>query len=311
VKPNFSFNAKALLPALPALRATADDRRLTFASACVCFFVAFALAQALSVSLAPGLFADASDRARQRAEREQRFYPVLVEQEYRPEARTDQVRAFSDVTAEGTGGITALAGFHTLSSDDTLETPRPAAQASASNPAQTRPQPQSRPATGPGDAMERSTTVTTSAAAASGASNGANLRIPANYRFQQDFLMRFDGSSLLSIPRQELAGFRYFQNMLRQIRENFSPPGINYIYYDRAGYVLNEPIKPQVVSVQFMLDREGNVIDVRKVQSIGQDRVDESCLNSIRGQNFGPVPPEVWSQGNIFGLNFVFPAIRR
>jgi len=94
--------------------------------------------------------------------------------------------------------------------------------------------------------------------------------------------------------------------MIRTIRERFSPPGINYVYYDRAGYVLNQPIREQAVLVQFAIDKEGNVVDVHKKHSIGQERVDQACISALEGANFGPPPPEVLRKGNIFGIRFVF-----
>ena len=122
-------------------------------------------------------------------------------------------------------------------------------------------------------------------------------RIPSNYRFRSDFLLRFDGSSLLSMPLRELAGFEYFRSLINKLRNNFAPPGINYRFQDRAGYVVNEAIIPQIVKVAFALDPEGNVSDVHVVSSIGNDKVDEACMNSLRNQNFGPPPPEIFEKG--------------
>ena len=60
-----------------------------------------------------------------------------------------------------------------------------------------------------------------------------------------------------------------------------------------------------------MLNDAGQVIDVKQMSSQGQEIVDRACIDSIRGQNFGPVPPEVKEQGMIFGINFVFPGYVR
>jgi hypothetical protein len=53
------------------------------------------------------------------------------------------------------------------------------------------------------------------------------------------------------------------------------------------------------------------VIDVKLMAGQGQKIVENACIESIRGQNFGVVPPEVRENGLIFGINFVFPDILR
>ncbi|MBX7058448.1 MAG: energy transducer TonB [Leptospirales bacterium] len=276
-----------------------DDRRLTAAAAPVLFLICLFLAHVYAEENLSFLSAFTPELARQlQQERQNQIYPVLVEQAYRPPVESQQIRALSDVSAQGTGGITALAGFHTLSRFDELTQPQAGGSSGAIGGASQQE---------PGESEAALTSANQGSGRNAPGPQPQELRIPANYRFRQDFLMRFDGSSLLSIPRQELAGFRYFQDMLRQIRENFSPPGQNYIYYDRAGYVLNQPIKPQVVAVQFRMDSQGNVTDVRVLSSLHQVRVDQACIDSLRGRNFGPPPPEVLRYGDIFGINFVFP----
>lgn len=232
-------------------------------------------------------------------DKEEKIYPVLVEQDYKPKPQTEQYRALSDVSAEGTGGITLNPGFHTLTPFDRMDLgggSRGGAQNASQSSNETR----------PGDGMQQGRASNTSSGDGP-LGNDAAFRIPQNYRFQEDFALRYDGASRLSVARQELAGFRYFQHMIRQIRENFAPPGLNYAYRDNAGTVENSPIIPQTVQVLFLLDPQGNVRDVRKVSSAGQKAVDDSCMNVLIGQNFGVPPPEIFAQGNIFGINFIFP----
>lgn len=135
------------------------------------------------------------------------------------------------------------------------------------------------------------------------------MRIPANYRFQNDFALRYNQSASLSIPRRELEGYKYFRDLLRQVRTNFAPPGLNLAYRDAAGTVISQPIKPQVVRVLFLIDRDGTVRDTRVVSSMGQQPVDQACVRSLEGHNFGPPPPEIFKHGNIFGISFIFPAV--
>jgi TonB family protein len=251
------------------------------------------------------------------------IYPVLVDQMNPSPPVPGQMRAYSDVTSGGRGGITAETGFHTLSSDDTLfislsggggegGSSAPAGADSSSSgtvsdpdaPAQTGLE--RRPASGQGGEGP-------SRALPGNPGNGEDLpmRIPMNYRFRDDFALRWDSSPSISIATQELAGYKYFRDMMRQIRENFAPPGLNLAWRDQAGTIISQPIKPQVVRVLFLLDREGTVRDVRIVSSMGQVPVDEACYRVLYNQNFGPPPPEVFKHGNIFGINFLFPPVYR
>ncbi len=234
------------------------------------------------------------------AEAESHIFPVLVEQLYRPKPETQQFRALSDVTAEGKGRITLGEGFHTLSDDDTVEVSIPGGRSgtAGSQAAETRPGrgPIVRPGS-PGDPSSQSQ------------GDDGRFRIPSNYRFRKDFVLAYDGSPRFSVARQELAGFKYFQNMFRRIRETFAPPGLNYAYQDMAGTVVNQPIKPQIVEVAFLIDDDGNVRDVKKISSMGQDAVDRACMETLIGQNFGKPPPEIFANGHVFGIGFVFPAV--
>jgi len=284
-----------LITTLPPDR---DGRRLVFSGMPVFFlsafllFASYAQIRRFNVLPVPSFQPDAL-----MDQKEDKIYPVLVEQDYKPRPETEQFRALSDVSAEGKGGITLTPGFHTLTPFDRLDIGGGSRAGSQSNASSNE--------TRSGEGQQQGST---SQSRGDGQmSNDAMFRIPMNYRFQQDFSLRYDGSAQLSIARQELAGFRYFQHMLHQIRENFAPPGLNYAYRDMAGVVVSETISPQVVQVLFLLDPQGNVRDVRKVSSLGQRAVDESCINSLAGQNFGPPPPEVFAQGNIFGINFIFP----
>ena len=278
-----------------------DDRRLVLAGlpvymvAAMSVFLVYAQARRLMFMDVPAFEKQLSGE-----KKDEKIYPVLVEQNYRPKPETDQYRALSDVSAEGKGFLTLNPGFHALTPYDRLElsaASRGSQSASSDNSANA--------AEGQGGKQGGNT----GSNAPGNIGDDANFRIPQNYRFRQDFALRYDGSSRLSLARKELAGFRYFQKMIRQIEENFSPPGLNYAYRDNAGLVTSEPVIPQSVQVLFMLDPEGNVRDVRKVSSIGQKAVDDACVNVLKGQNFGVPPPEIFAQGNIFGINFIFPPV--
>jgi len=281
-----------------------DDRRLLSAGFPILLCFSLIFAQYFSANIKA--WNETIDPAREALRNLQSStYQVLVEQDDRVDPKTNQIRALSDVTSEGTGHLTQTEGFHTLTEQDRMEMGKPGAPGSNAQ------QQISKPADtlhGNGPAPD---TMSSRSGTQSMSGDQTEFKIPSNYRFREDFSLRYDDTARLSIARQEIAGFRYFQHMLRQIRENFAPPGYNYAYRDMAGYVVNQPIKPQVVQVLFLLDSQGNVRDVRKVYSANQAAVDEACINALAGQNFGPPPPEVFQQGNIFGINFIFPAYFR
>lgn len=307
----------------------ADDRRLLVSGLPVFLALSLLFGVFYKDRVNPLLFNDidlirkARSTLADRENHEKKIYPVLLTQKYAPKAKTEQFRALSDVSAEGTGGITRREGFHTLTPHDEMDPGRPG-QAGAGGGGQ-RPQAEpKRSAAGeerrPGDQAQRKQTTerrrdereTTAyrpgdPGAPGRGQTGSDFKIPANYRFEQDFALRYDSSRRLSIARQELAGFHYFQRMLRQIGQSWSLPGAIYTYRDTFGRVTSQSVAPQVVKVLFALDPDGRVRDVRVVASLGEERVDESCMSALRGQNFGPPPPAVLEQGNIFGINFIIP----
>lgn len=315
-----------------------DDRRLVGSGAFV-----FALVSVFSgffhASQSPSFIADYISQTITNtagATQGDMIYPVLVEQKSPVPVQTSQIRALSDVNSQGTGGITERKGFHTLSGDDTMlvsygnQVGAPAgtptgtaglgamvhnntAAGSESTTGRTfehgETPAESSGASSQGEGSGQKKQLTVADIRAGKGLKASPMRIPSNYRFQADFAMRYDQSPTLSIATRELAGFQYFRDMLRQIRENFAPPGLNTAYRDNMGRYISQPIKPQVVKVLFLLDETGKVQDVRVVSSMGQTAVDSACVRSLLNQNFGPPPPEVLRNGNIFGINFVFPAV--
>ncbi len=255
-------------------------------------------------SLVIGLFYSSgsllpSDAARNRAARQlagqdNQVYQVLVEQQYSPPPKTKQIRALSNVTAEGTGRLTRQKGFHTLTPHDTFRMEGGKSKGTEGDGKRFRDGP------GPFKSGRRGGT---------GGDNRAMMRIPSNYRFEQATRLGFTVGGPLSIPRVKFEGFRYFQKMLRQIRAKFSPPGANYVYRDQYGTFTQNTIKPQVVKVLFLIDKQGRVLDVRVVSRTVQKIVEQACVESLMGQNFGPPPPAVLKKGNIIGINFIFPPI--
>ncbi|EQA45110.1 TonB protein, C-terminal domain protein [Leptospira broomii serovar Hurstbridge str. 5399] len=292
-----------------------DDRRLLFASFLVFAFASFLVAHLFTRNVLWKILGeDPMVKVTDRDERE-KIYEVLLEQDFVDSRVKDEYKALSNVDAAGSGGLTKKEGFHTDSPHREFIwgnlIKRPSQQANPKS-SQTKTEEEkvydvailkNDPVQEPTKSQEQSTQSSAS---------GRMTKIPFNYRFEQDFLFRWDGGQSLSIPRKKLAGYDYFKRMLRQIEGSFAPPGGgNFGYRDGAGTVVREAIIPGEVRVQFMLNDVGQVIDTKLVSSQGQGMVDRACIDTLRGQNFGPVPEDVKSQGMIFGIRFIFPGFRR
>lgn len=288
-----------------------DEERLVFSAGFVILIFSLFLAHLFTRNLLwKFLGSESNIELESRAQRE-KIYNVLVEQDFKDKTIKDQIKALSDEDAAGSGGLTEKEGFHTLTPFYEFimgkKFSTPSSEVSSSK------QKQEEEIYEVGvyriDPLEKVPAKIISSAKPS--DKGQETRIPANYRFQQDFLFRWDGSRSISIPRKQLAGYHYFKNMLKKIENNFFPPGGgNFAYRDSAGFVIREGILPGETKIVFMLNDAGEVIDVKQVSSQGQEIVDRACLDAIRGQNFGPVPPEVKENGLIFGINFIFPGFR-
>ncbi|TGL59135.1 TonB-dependent receptor [Leptospira ognonensis] len=245
------------------------------------------------------------------AEEKEKIYDVLVEQQFINPEKKDEYKALSNQDSAGGGGITENQGFHTLSPFREF-----IFGSAASNPSKAQPKAEQSKEE---DIFEvgifKADPISKQNQEESpnqSQSSGKMMKIPFNYRFQQDFLFRWDGAKALTVPTKQFAGFYYFKNMLRRIEESFAPPGGgNFAYRDMAGTVVREGIKPGETRVQFLLSEGGQVLDVKLISSQGQVVVDQSCMDSIRGQNFGPVPEEIKAKGLIFGINFIFPGAYR
>jgi hypothetical protein len=290
-----------------------DDRRLFYSAAIVLLFLSLIISHLFTRNLLWKMLGTESIvDIESRIERE-KVYNVLVEQDFKDKTKTDQIKALSEEDSAGTGGITEKEGFHSLSPfyEFILGNNSPNTNPKSSQPNskekeedvyevgifKSDPIIQKNPVLQPRKEIAPST--------------GSPQKIPSNYRFQQDFLFRWDGSQSISIPRKQLAGYQYFKSMLRKIENSFYPPGGgNFAYRDAAGLVIREGIAPGETKVVFLLNDAGDVIDVKQMSTQGQAIVDQACMDAIRGQNFGPVPPEVKQNGLTFGINFIFPGFR-
>jgi hypothetical protein len=243
-----------------------------------------------------------------------KIYEVLLEQEFTNKKEKDEMKALSNEDSAGSGGLTEKEGFHTSSPFYEFifgGMPSSASQLVSKQKEEKKTEDEIyEVGVLQNDPMMKQAPTTKQAV--SNPNSGPQTKIPFNYRFQQDFLFRWDGSSQISIPRKKLAGYQYFKKMIKQIEQSFAAPGGgNYAYRDHGGTVVHQAINPGETKISFLLDDAGQVIDVKQMSTQGQHLVDQACIDSIKGQNFGVVPQEVKEQGMVIGINFVFPGYMR
>lgn len=289
-----------------------DDRRMFFSAGTVLLILAFIISHLYTKNLLWRFLG--TDKPLQELNstlNKEKVYNVLVEQDFKDKSVKDQIKALSDADAAGTGGLTEKEGFHSLSPFYEFLMGAKGSAASVPNEAASKNKKEDEVyevGIYKADPVSKPVVKAPPSTSFSQATPSQQTKIPANYRFQQDFLFRWDGSQALSIPRKQLAGYHYFKSMLRKIENSFYPPGGgNFAYRDSRGYMIREGIVPGEVKVMFLLNDTGDVIDIKLVSSMGQKIVDTACLDSIRGQNFGAVPAEVKENGMTFGINFIFP----
>ncbi|AYV56826.1 TonB-dependent receptor [Leptospira kmetyi] len=288
-----------------------DDKRLIYASFLVLALASFFTAHLLTRNMLWKILGSEPMVKMESNEEKEKIYEVLLEQDFVDKNIKDEYKALSNVDAAGAGGITKKEGFHSASPFREFVMGSMARRPSESQKQEAKEKNDEKAFEVGIYKIDPVQTTTTEETKQSSQTYGRMTKIPFNYRFEQDFLFRWDGNQALSIPRKKLAGYEYFKRMLKQIEGSFAPPGGgNFAYRDMAGTVVREGILPGQVKVLFMLSDGGQVLDVKLVSTQGQDVVSQACMDSIRGQNFGKVPEEVKAQGMIFGINFIFPMMR-
>jgi len=134
-------------------------------------------------------------------------------------------------------------------------------------------------------------------------------RLPSYYNFKDRFALSWNKNGTPRIPTKNMEHYSYFRKMLSKIQDHWSPPGGNPLMMDAnafygttptPGMVRYQAFPTQDIRVVFMLDAEGNVIDLRLHESKGFSALDASCLESIESsRNFGAVPTELLDNGTL------------
>lgn len=146
------------------------------------------------------------------------------------------------------------------------------------------------------------------------------LRIPAYYRWRNDFALSWDYAGRPAIPTARYAHYSYFRSMINKIQNVWAPPGGDPYptfgdSYHRlgpaSGYTRFSTFPSQDIYIQFLLDDQGVVRDAKLVSSLGFQSLDRSCIEALyAAHDFGPPPKELLENG-ILIVPFIFRIIVR
>ncbi len=132
-------------------------------------------------------------------------------------------------------------------------------------------------------------------------------RIPDKYSFTKDNSIFYSSNGAFSFNTQKFKPFKYYKEMKDKIAQHWNPPMFaNAVIYDSfPGKFRIMAIPNQLVLLYFTMNRDGDVLDVGIVDSIGNKVLEKSCIDSIKqSKNFGKVPNEV--NGEIILIRFGF-----
>lgn len=139
-------------------------------------------------------------------------------------------------------------------------------------------------------------------------------RIPDKYSINPKNALFFSSDGFFSFNTVKFKPFEYFKNMKDKVAANWHPPllanAVIYGYDPMTGSLAPGRMRIMAVPTQdiklyFTMDRDGNVLYVVLVDSLGNKAIDESCIDAIRlSRNFGKVPEEI--KGKVIVIPFLF-----
>jgi len=132
-------------------------------------------------------------------------------------------------------------------------------------------------------------------------------RIPDRNDVTRRNAIYYSNTGHFSFNTKKFKNFHYFKKMKDKIASNWYPPMVaNAIMGGYApGSVRIMAIQSQEVKLYFVLNRAGDVVKVRILDSMGNSSLDSSCVDAIRmSKTFGPVPDDIG--GNLVVIPFIF-----
>lgn len=147
-----------------------------------------------------------------------------------------------------------------------------------------------------------------------GDGKGVQILIPDKDDITTKNAIYYSNSGMFSFNTAKFKNFEYFKSMKDRIASNWYPPLMaNAVFggYNPAtgGYAPGRmrimAIPSQQVKIFFTMNRKGDIIDVYVVDSMGNETLDTSCVESIRmSRSFGKVPDDI--TGDVVGIPFIF-----
>jgi len=133
------------------------------------------------------------------------------------------------------------------------------------------------------------------------------IKIPDRNSITRKNAIFYSNTGMFSFNTAKFRNFRYFKSMKDRIASNWHPPlmaNVNLGGYAPGSFRIRA-IPSQEVKVLFTMDRQGNVLEVKLVDSYGNKYLDSSCVDAIvQSRSFGKVPDDI--KGEIIGIPFIF-----
>ncbi len=116
----------------------------------------------------------------------------------------------------------------------------------------------------------------------------------------------YSNSGSFSFNTAKFKNFEYFKNMKDLIASNWYPPVMaNAVFRGQSGSMRIMAIPSQRVKLYFVMNRSGDILDVKIVDSMGNQPLNSSCLDAVRlSKSFGKVPDDI--KGELVMIPFIF-----
>ena len=141
-------------------------------------------------------------------------------------------------------------------------------------------------------------------------------RIPDRYTVSRENAIYYSNDGRFSYNTIKFKNFKFFRELKDKIASNWHPPlmanaiiqGYNPTTGSYApGYTRIMAIPSQEVAIVFVLDKNGEVIHVQLLDSLGNRFLDKSCIDAIKlSKNFGMVPKDLLQEEGVLVIPFIF-----